>query len=577
MSTPDLAEAVAAWEAKYTADQLKAMLARGQAIRNDAGDPSYPIADKEDLQRAIRAVGRGGAGHDKIRRYIIGRAKALGAMDMIPDGWSAAGASKGASEAAGPVQVGETITLTEARGAAAVTGSRMRIKLIDAGWGSSGYYSPKVLAEAAAGGVFPAGTQMFLDHPGATESVDRPERSVRDLAAVLTSPAVFKDGALYAEARVFSPFQQLLADMGDAIGVSIRASGTAEPGEAEGRRGMLITGLTEGISVDFVTRAGRGGQIVEVLESARKGFDSSQLTAWAMGKARDLAEARTIGAWLESKIHAAFTGLTDCMYGDGQLTRDERIALSSAIGDALDAFVKRVEADQPQLYQRDLYDGPDEEPEDPEDTATPMAESIVPAPPAKPTTRGVSMSGGTDQGAPSQGGATEISEADRLRTENTKLKDELAEARLKIAQHGENDRELADTRASLEEARRENLRLKANGQARDKAMETLAESTLPKIAHPVVVAAVTGDNVPLNEDGALDEAALVENIRAAIESQRRYLAGFAQESGLGTVRGLGPSGSGDDLTEADVEAGLKDVFTNIGLPAAVADIAAKGR
>lgn len=252
-------------EAKYSADQLRTMLAKGHAIRNDNGDPSYPIGDTEDLGKAIRAVGRGGTGHDKIRAHIIKRAKALGASDKIPDAWSASGSSQGASEAA---TVAESTTLTEAvRGQP--TGGRMRIKLIDAGWGSSGYYSTQVLAEAANSGVFPAGTHMYLDHPSATEAMDRPERSVKDLAAVLTGPATYTDGALYAEARVFEPFRRLLAEQADAIGVSIRAAGTAEAGEAEGRTGPIITALTEGLSVDFVTKAGRGGQIVHLLEAAR--------------------------------------------------------------------------------------------------------------------------------------------------------------------------------------------------------------------------------------------------------------------------------------------------------------------
>lgn len=447
----------------------------------------------------------------------------------------------------------ESTTLTEAvRGQP--TGSRMRIKLIDAGWGSSGYYSPAVLAEAAKSGVFPAGTHMYLDHPSLSEAVDRPERSVRDLAAVTTSPATFTDGALYAEARVFGPFQQLLAEQKDAIGVSIRAAGTAEPGEADGRQGMLITSLTEGVSVDFVTRAGRGGAIVDLLESART----------------ELAEGRNVGAWLESRLHAAFTQMTDDMYGEGCLTRDERISLSSAIGDALDAFVSRVEADQPQLYQRDLYDEPPET-----DAVDQVTESTnVPAPPAKPTTGGDPMTG-TTTGAP--GGATDLSEADRLRTENTDLKSRLAESELKVAQLGDNARELAETKQSLDEARRENLRLKANDSARAKAIEALGSSTLPEAAHERVIGAVTGSHVPLNDEGSLDEAKLVEAIKAAMEMERRYLARFAEEAGLGSVRGLGSSGNPDEMSEADLASGLKDVFTSLGMPDTVADLAAKGR
>lgn len=78
-------------KAKYSSDDLKDMLAKGQAMKNATGDPSYPIADEEDLEKAIKAVGRGAADHDSIRKHIIGRAKALKLTSKIPDNWNADG------------------------------------------------------------------------------------------------------------------------------------------------------------------------------------------------------------------------------------------------------------------------------------------------------------------------------------------------------------------------------------------------------------------------------------------------------------------------------------------------------
>src|SRR5262249_9862297 len=51
-------------------------------------EPSYPIADEEDLGNAIHAVGRGGSSHDAIRKHIISRAKALGLSSRIPGNWN---------------------------------------------------------------------------------------------------------------------------------------------------------------------------------------------------------------------------------------------------------------------------------------------------------------------------------------------------------------------------------------------------------------------------------------------------------------------------------------------------------
>lgn len=81
--------------AKYSADQLKALKAKGHTF---PGTTSYPIDDLEDLNNAIHAVGRGGADHDAIRKYIIGRAKAMGHANLIPDNWNADGSLKEKTE-----------------------------------------------------------------------------------------------------------------------------------------------------------------------------------------------------------------------------------------------------------------------------------------------------------------------------------------------------------------------------------------------------------------------------------------------------------------------------------------------
>lgn len=85
---------VAFVKAKYSAEDKRKLAAKGHAMRADDGTIDYPIDDEEDLGKAIRAVGRGGADHDKIRKYVIGRAKALGKSDQIPDNWASDGSLK---------------------------------------------------------------------------------------------------------------------------------------------------------------------------------------------------------------------------------------------------------------------------------------------------------------------------------------------------------------------------------------------------------------------------------------------------------------------------------------------------
>jgi hypothetical protein len=169
------------------------------------------------------------------------------------------------------VQLRETATLSERAVTSAKATGKMLVQFISPGWGSSGYYSPDVLHEAAANRVIPAGTHMYADHPTAEDRNSRPERSIRDLMAVTTSDAqIAPNGALVGEVRVMAPYADLIADLKDHIGVSILGDATdIYEGEAEGRRGRIIAGLNKVHSVDFVTRAGRGGQILSVLEELR--------------------------------------------------------------------------------------------------------------------------------------------------------------------------------------------------------------------------------------------------------------------------------------------------------------------
>jgi len=150
----------------------------------------------------------------------------------------------------------------------------MEIKIIQPGWGTSGYYSADVLKRDGPK-VFTEGLQMFLDHPTVTEEMERPERSVRDLAASLVSTASYKENhpdgpGLYADALVQQPYRDFLADLAPNIGVSINAEGKATTGKAEGRDGRLIQSIEHARSVDFVTAAGAGGQICQLYESRRQ-------------------------------------------------------------------------------------------------------------------------------------------------------------------------------------------------------------------------------------------------------------------------------------------------------------------
>lgn len=49
-------------------------------------------------------------------------------------------------------------------------------------------------------------------------------------------------------------------------------------------------------------------------------------------------DKKALAEWIESRIHLNFTEIADELFGNGLVTREERIALSGLIGDALEAF-----------------------------------------------------------------------------------------------------------------------------------------------------------------------------------------------------------------------------------------------
>ncbi len=148
-----------------------------------------------------------------------------------------------------------------------------KVKIIQPGWGSTGYYSAAVL-ERDGPQVFRAGTHMYVDHPTASEQVERPERSLRELGGVLVSDAQYQNDpvegpGLYADAKVFADFQPVLMETAPHIGVSINADGKVREGAAEGRSGAIVEQITGARSVDFVTKAGAGGKVMSLYESLR--------------------------------------------------------------------------------------------------------------------------------------------------------------------------------------------------------------------------------------------------------------------------------------------------------------------
>ena len=201
--------------------------------------------------------------------------------------------------------ISEAVPLTEA-----ASGGNIPIKIIQAGWGSSGYYSKEVLQRDGPK-AFKAGLHMYVDHPTPQEEASRPERSLKDLAAVLASDAQWMENGkagpgLYATAKVFGDHAGTISERAKSIGVSIRALGQARAGEAEGRKGPIIEAITAGKSVDFVTLPGAGGAVLTesrtVIQPPDQEVVSEAKNTMTEQEQKDLSEAKAEAARLREAL-----------------------------------------------------------------------------------------------------------------------------------------------------------------------------------------------------------------------------------------------------------------------------------
>ena len=466
------------------------------------------------------------------------------------------------------------VAVTEAGGKvtkAGATGRTRMIQLIDVGWGSSGYYSAETLQAAASERVFPAGTHMYLDHPTATEAEERPERSVKDLAAVLASDAVYVDGALVGEATIFAPYREPINEMASSIGVSIRASAeVTDGGTAEGRRGRIIERLVPAVSnsVDFVTHAGRGGKVLEVLESARVAVIQS-----AVAHGVNEATANDTRQALDQVLRDAYGGEKSWVWVRDfdettvwfeHETPDE--SGTWAQGYSLDdAGAASLSGDRTEVRARTEY-----VPATRPDSTTTTESGEVPM-------GQIQVDEAVHNAAVEKAGRVDALETER---DTEKARADAAEARL-----AEAEKKTAEgTRPSLKllneeltESKRENALLRAENVARPILAEALTDAILvdsqkARLARTLLV------DLPLTEALELDETAFGTRCQEAIGVAEEEAAELLQAAGVGTPRGLG--GVQTPATEASAAKAteeLAEVFKSFGLSEAAAATAVKGR
>jgi hypothetical protein len=201
--------------------------------------------------------------------------------------------------------------ITESTAAPQKTGpGKVLLELISPGQGSSGFYTPEVLEQAAKDKVFPRGTQSHINHDTELERHDRPAGDLRNLVGVTLEDAYIKDGKLVAETRISSAWKDFVEEFHEFIGASINAR--AEVSED----GLNIERILPSPfnRVDFVTVAGRGGRVAEVLESAKAietrsiratETTASDVEAYLRAAVRDAHRTEDDYAWMQDYDDAA--------------------------------------------------------------------------------------------------------------------------------------------------------------------------------------------------------------------------------------------------------------------------------
>lgn len=413
----------------------------------------------------------------------------------------------------------QLITETKGKLTASVVEGKRIAGIISPGQGSCGLYSQEVIEAAAPDKVFPKGTHMYFDHPTLTEDEELPERSVLRLGAVTNEDARWDAelGMLVAGWDPIAKYAELLEDATflKAIGLSIRA--TAEVEETD--KGRVVVRLVEGKSIDFVTKAGRGGAILNIYESARPSMVNEKAIA------RGVAEAT----------------VNDKREALGNLVREEystdKIWVWLRDFDDDVAYFDIESGDDAGTYSQSYDTGEDDMPSALTGARTEVRASTtyVPVHPAGPV-------------------PSEESKEDtmaKIQIEESAHTDLLEKAGRVSVLESERDTAVKERDEAKQKLAESDARTAAEKFARKRVSE--ANSTLPALVVDRIVKESLTD-VPLTDKHELDEAKFGEVVDEAKTEQETYLASLAEAAGAGTIQGFGLVKGDGDVSEADFDA-----------------------
>lgn len=477
---------------------------------------------------------------------------------------------------------------------ASKTGLLIDVHIISPGWGSSGYYSEKVLRKACESGVYPAGMHMHIDHPTRQAEKDQPARTIKGespLAAVLTEaghydPKGWDGPGVYSKARVMPQFEEDIRAMDGHIGISHYVSGKAEAGEAEGKKGPIITELIADPlnTVDFVTVPGAGGHyrtLGEALADHRMREASSvpdNPSGYKIG--RDAANCNVTKRDFPDSM--PFSEIRKRFAFDGNMTA------GSTGGDEANFTLLKLPHHDP--VSGDLRPN----------CVRGALQAIGGARTGTPMNLGTKTEAvkahlqahldeinaqKAESKRKTMGDNQESLTLTEIRTNHpevvAELKEQLTKELKAEAMSAEQKQKLEEAAKRAGDLEKENKALKAEkaqAKAREYVVEEVTKAKLPEASGKILTEALI-KQVVLTEDGAVDAEKFAPIVAAEIKNKQDEIAAITKEAGI-KGNGGGAPPSGDDGHKALVES-YEAVFLSQGKTAEqakqMAEIAAGGR
>jgi hypothetical protein len=375
-----------------------------------------------------------------------------------------------------------------------------------------------------------------------------------------------------AEVEVFPHWTEAIDAMAPHIGLSIRAFGELEEGDAGGKRGPIVQSLTHGESVDYVTKAGAGGEIGALIESARN-HEEQPADPELMEAVSAVLDEVGEGEWVNSQnlwfVEASHLYESIQTFRERTISKEERIALAKK-GQAIpvkDGDGNITSGRFPMANCGDVK------------AAAQSIGRTEDSAKIKPFITRVAKKLGCPVPFQESGSGRTTPNKEGDMPEGT----ELSEAQTKVRQLEETvstrDTELKEAKdeASHEKDRADRAEDKLLHQEAARVVAGVVSETegLPKKAAARVIESTLRSDLPTDSDGKLDKDTLKERAASKTKDEIDYLNGVT--GGSGKVRGFGESDDGGSNDGAGEEELAEALGNYLDLPEKVAKHAAKGR